>query len=44
MSVPLFKARALPLHVNVTHTPLAIEEDNVPEAPAVPGFLGALAL
>lgn len=45
VSVPLFKARALPLHVNVTHTPPIIGDENGPPAtPADPGFLGALAL
>jgi hypothetical protein len=32
------------LHVNVTHTPPVIEEENGPEAPADPGFLGVLSL
>jgi hypothetical protein len=32
------------LHVNVTHTPPIIGEENGPEAPADPGFLGALVL
>ncbi|KAI9456691.1 hypothetical protein BJY52DRAFT_545907 [Lactarius psammicola] len=42
---PVFKARALPLHVNVTHTPPTTGEENgAPAAPADPGFLGALAL
>ncbi|KAH9001584.1 hypothetical protein EDB92DRAFT_1939394 [Lactarius akahatsu] len=41
--VPLFKARALPLHVNVTHTPTT-GEDGPPTSPADPGFLGALSL
>ncbi|KAI0047025.1 hypothetical protein FA95DRAFT_1559455 [Auriscalpium vulgare] len=40
-----FKARALPLHVNLTHTPPSIADDeSVPAAPADPGFLGAIAL
>lgn len=43
VSATLFKARALPLHVNVTHTPPVVGEDNG-EAPADPGFLGLLAL
>ncbi|KAI0261077.1 hypothetical protein BC834DRAFT_494896 [Gloeopeniophorella convolvens] len=40
-----FKTRALPLHVNMTHTPPAIPDDDVvAAAPADPGFLGALSL
>jgi len=44
VSASLFKARALPLHVNVTHTPPVIGEENGPDTPADPGSLGALAL
>ncbi|KAH9055949.1 hypothetical protein EDB87DRAFT_1638545 [Lactarius vividus] len=42
---PLFKARALPLHVNLTHTPPTTGEENGQlTTPADPGFLGALSL
>jgi hypothetical protein len=40
-----FKSRALPLHVNVTHTPPAIpDKDTENASTADPGFLGSLAL
>ncbi|KAK1219831.1 hypothetical protein PQX77_017405 [Marasmius sp. AFHP31] len=40
-----FKSKALPLHVNVTHTPPTIPDDEtVPAASADPGFLGTLSL
>ncbi|KAI0032335.1 hypothetical protein K488DRAFT_50124, partial [Vararia minispora EC-137] len=40
-----FKSRALPLHINVTHTPPAIpDDDTVPATDADPGFLGAVSL
>ncbi|KAL0947549.1 hypothetical protein HGRIS_013644 [Hohenbuehelia grisea] len=40
-----FKSQALPLHVNITHTPPTIpDEETVPAAPADPGFLGAVTL
>ncbi|KAI0060778.1 hypothetical protein BV25DRAFT_1917337 [Artomyces pyxidatus] len=45
IAVSAFKARALPLHVNVTHTPPTIPDDeSVPAATADPGFLGAVVL
>ena len=44
MSVPLFEACALPLHVNLTPTPIVIEEENGPDAPADLNLLCALAL
>ncbi|KAG7086493.1 hypothetical protein E1B28_002442 [Marasmius oreades] len=40
-----FKSKALPLHVNVTHTPPTIPDDEtVPAATADPGFLGSMTL
>jgi len=40
-----FKARALPLHINLTHTPPSIpDEESVPAAPEDPGFIGSTAL
>ncbi|KAL0569132.1 hypothetical protein V5O48_012845 [Marasmius crinis-equi] len=40
-----FKSKALPLHINVTHTPPTIPDDEtVPAATADPGFLGAVTL
>ncbi|KAJ3762621.1 hypothetical protein EV361DRAFT_267571 [Lentinula raphanica] len=40
-----FKAKALPLHVNVTHTPpSAADDDSVPSTSADPGQLGSLTL
>lgn len=40
-----FKAKALPLHVNVTHTPpSAGDDDTVPSTSADPGQLGSLTL
>ncbi|KAI0320293.1 hypothetical protein OF83DRAFT_1021014, partial [Amylostereum chailletii] len=40
-----FKKRALPLHVNVTHTPPTIPDDkSAPAATADPGFLAAVAI
>ncbi|KAI0781434.1 hypothetical protein BD413DRAFT_489554 [Trametes elegans] len=41
-----FKARALPLHVNLTHTPPVLSDDSstVPAASADPGFVGTTAL
>ncbi|TFK46375.1 hypothetical protein OE88DRAFT_1638476, partial [Heliocybe sulcata] len=45
MSVSKFKANALPLHVNVTHTPPSIaDKDSEPATAADPGFLGSLTL
>ncbi|KAI0303517.1 hypothetical protein B0F90DRAFT_1590350, partial [Multifurca ochricompacta] len=41
----VFMARALPLQVNVTHTPPTIRLDNdVLVAPPGPGYIGVLAL
>ncbi|KAF7373373.1 hypothetical protein MSAN_00546900 [Mycena sanguinolenta] len=41
-----FKSKALPLHVNLTHTPpvLAEGDDAVPAAPTDPGHLGSVTL
>ncbi|KAF8894754.1 hypothetical protein BD779DRAFT_861987 [Infundibulicybe gibba] len=40
-----FKSQALPLHVNITHTPPSIpDDDTVPAAPEDPGFVGNLTL
>ncbi|CAL1703405.1 unnamed protein product [Somion occarium] len=40
-----FKSRALPLHVNVTHTPPAIPDDETINATSAdPGFIGTTAL
>ncbi|KAJ7141882.1 hypothetical protein C8R43DRAFT_1131186 [Mycena crocata] len=40
-----FKSKALPLHVNLTHTPPSIPDaDTVPAAPQDPGHLGGLTL
>ncbi|KAI0082867.1 hypothetical protein K474DRAFT_1584933, partial [Panus rudis PR-1116 ss-1] len=40
-----FKARALPLHVNITHTPPAIPDDEtVNSTSADPGFIGTTSL
>ncbi|KAK0210255.1 hypothetical protein DFS33DRAFT_273652 [Desarmillaria ectypa] len=40
-----FKNKALPLHINVTHTPPSIDDDELaPAASADPGFLATLAL
>ncbi|KAG7453026.1 uncharacterized protein BT62DRAFT_925569 [Guyanagaster necrorhizus] len=40
-----FKSKALPLHINVTHTPPSIADDeSAPATSADPGFLATLAL
>lgn len=39
-----FKEKALPLHLNVTHTPPTIAEDSVPATEADPGHLAAVTL
>jgi hypothetical protein len=40
-----FKTKALPLHINVTHTPPTIaDSETVPAADADPGFIGNLSL
>ncbi|KAJ6542662.1 hypothetical protein B0H19DRAFT_1171332 [Mycena capillaripes] len=40
-----FKSKALPLHVNLTHTPPSIPDaDSVPAAPTDPGHLGSVTL
>ena len=41
-----FVSKALPLHVNITHTPPVIpeEDDKVPASSADPGFIGSSAL
>ncbi|KIJ63290.1 hypothetical protein HYDPIDRAFT_134375 [Hydnomerulius pinastri MD-312] len=45
-SVPasVFKSRALPLHVNITHTPPSVVEGQEPVAQTDPGFLGSTTL
>lgn len=45
MPASAFKSKALPLHVNITHTPPSIADDeSVPAANADPGFLSAVTL
>ncbi|KAH9939591.1 hypothetical protein B0H21DRAFT_711119 [Amylocystis lapponica] len=44
MAASTFKARALPLHVNITHTPPVIGDDTATAASADPGFVGTTAL
>ncbi|EMD34386.1 hypothetical protein CERSUDRAFT_117255 [Gelatoporia subvermispora B] len=45
MAAGTFKSRALPLHVNVTHTPPALlDDETVQVANADPGFVGATTL
>ena len=45
MAASAFKARALPLHVNITHTPPAIPDDESANvASADPGFIGTTTL
>lgn len=45
ISTSTFKEKALPLHVNITHTPPSIpDNDSVPAAPADPGFLAAITM
>lgn len=41
-----FKSKALPLHLNITHTPPVMTEDDstVPSASADPGFIGSATL
>lgn len=42
-----FKSKALPLHVNITHTPPPLTEggdDKVPATAADPGFIGSSTL
>ncbi|KIY66637.1 hypothetical protein CYLTODRAFT_377450 [Cylindrobasidium torrendii FP15055 ss-10] len=39
-----FKEKALPLHLNVTHTPPTIAEDAVPASETDPGHLASVAL
>ena len=41
-----FKSKALPLHVNITHTPPVIPEDDsvVPSSDADPGFIASATL
>lgn len=40
-----FKSKALPLHVNLTHTPPSLSDgDTVPAAPTDPGHLGSVTL
>ncbi|VDC03907.1 unnamed protein product [Peniophora sp. CBMAI 1063] len=39
-----FKKHALPLHVNITHTPPPIADDKESAAVADPGFLGGVSL
>ncbi|KAH7914063.1 hypothetical protein BJ138DRAFT_1144558 [Hygrophoropsis aurantiaca] len=45
LSTTAFKTRALPLHVNITHTPPSVpDEESESVAQADPGFLGTTAL
>ncbi|KAF9025153.1 hypothetical protein BDZ89DRAFT_1102314 [Hymenopellis radicata] len=45
LSASNFKSKALPLHVNITHTPPSIADDeSVPAASADPGFISTVAL
>ncbi|OCH90620.1 hypothetical protein OBBRIDRAFT_730439, partial [Obba rivulosa] len=45
MAAGTFKSRALPLHVNVTHTPPAlVDDDTVSVAVTDPGFVGTTTL
>jgi len=45
LSTSAFKSRALPLHVNLTHTPPSIPDENsVPAASKDPGFIGTTTL
>lgn len=39
-----FKAKALPIHINMTHTPASIDEDTVSAASKDPGSLGSVTL
>ncbi|KAJ7938154.1 hypothetical protein B0H13DRAFT_1851619 [Mycena leptocephala] len=45
MPTSAFKSKALPLHVNLTHTPPTLPDaDSVPVAPTDPGHLGSITL
>jgi hypothetical protein len=45
MPTSAFKSKALPLHVNLTHTPPTLPDaDSVPVAPTDPGHLGSVTL
>ena len=45
MAASAFKARALPIHVNITHTPPVLADDGtVTLASTDPGFIGTTAL
>ncbi|KAI0093796.1 hypothetical protein BDY19DRAFT_918979 [Irpex rosettiformis] len=45
MGANTFKSRALPLHVNITHTPPVIGDDDTKDvAQTDPGFIGSTAL
>ncbi|KAI0668428.1 hypothetical protein C8Q78DRAFT_993449 [Trametes maxima] len=46
MAAATFKSRALPLHINITHTPPALADDGatVSAASADPGFVGSTTL
>lgn len=46
MTSAAFKSKALPLHVNITHTPpvIADGDDKVPASSADPGFIGSSTL
>lgn len=39
-----FKSRAMPLHINITHTPPSLADDAIPAAQVDPGFLSTLTL
>ena len=45
MAASAFKARALPIHVNITHTPPAVTDGEGANATSAdPGFIGTTAL
>ncbi len=45
MPASTFKSKALPLHINVTHTPPSIPDDeSAPATSADPGFLATFSL
>ncbi|KZT24081.1 hypothetical protein NEOLEDRAFT_1179584 [Neolentinus lepideus HHB14362 ss-1] len=45
LAASAFKANALPLHVNLTHTPPSVgDKDTEPATAADPGFIGSLTL
>ena len=44
MGAASFKAKALPLHLNITHTPPVLAEGTTEVAQTDPGFIGAATL